>query len=136
MHLLNQPALGADPLQVTDHEHANHEFGIDRGPPDAAVVPGHALAHEAEIQQPVDLPQRVVGWDMILEAKDVEQRLRRSLPSHHRAASPQQPGTSESRHSHSFNRRVFHRNQTILVAQRFHQVDQPMSVLACCNQGH
>jgi hypothetical protein len=24
----------------------------------------------------------------------------------------------------------------ILVAQRFHQVDQPMSVLACCNQGH
>ena len=126
MHLLNQPALGADPLQVTDHEHANHEFGIDRGPPDAAVVPGHALAHEAEIQQPVDLPQRVVGWDMILEAKDVEQRLRRSCrpiialpphnnpePANHATATVQPPSFSPK--SSAIRK---HKMSTVLGANR------------------
>jgi hypothetical protein len=104
MDLLDRPALGADPLQAADREHAGHELGIDRGATDAAAVLGHAFAREAEIQQPIDLAQRVVGRDTVLEAEDVEQRLRGCPPSPRRATSRQGHGSGESRHGHSFNR--------------------------------
>jgi hypothetical protein len=32
MNLLDQPPLGADPLQVADQEHADHELGIEGRP--------------------------------------------------------------------------------------------------------
>lgn len=33
VHLLAQPALGADAEAVTDDEHADHQLRVDRGPP-------------------------------------------------------------------------------------------------------
>jgi hypothetical protein len=87
MDLLDQSPLGADPLQVADQEHAD-QLGVDRGPADGAVVLGHTLAQETEIQQRIYLAQRMPGWGMILQAEDVEQRLPSCLPSHHPCCLP------------------------------------------------
>jgi hypothetical protein len=32
-----ETALGANAVAIADEEHPDHEFGIDRGPPDVAV---------------------------------------------------------------------------------------------------
>jgi hypothetical protein len=34
--------------------------------------------------RPIDLPQQMVGWDMVFQAEVLEQPLRRRLPPHNR----------------------------------------------------
>jgi hypothetical protein len=36
-HFLAQPALMTNATAVTDQQHPDHQFGIDRGPADSAV---------------------------------------------------------------------------------------------------
>jgi len=38
LNFLGQPALKADAIAVAQDKHADHEFGIDRGASDLAVV--------------------------------------------------------------------------------------------------
>lgn len=37
MHLLTQPTLGTDAEAVAYDQHADHQFWINRGPPDLAI---------------------------------------------------------------------------------------------------
>jgi hypothetical protein len=39
-----------------------------------------ALAHLAQIEHTIELPQQMVGWHMVFQAEVVEQSLRRRLP--------------------------------------------------------
>lgn len=41
------------------------------------------VAESAEVQQPVNTAQKVIGGDVILDAKPVEQRILDLLPTHH-----------------------------------------------------
>ena len=54
MHLLAQAAFRADAEQVADQQHPEHQLWINRGPSARAVARRQRLAHEAEVEQPVD----------------------------------------------------------------------------------
>ena len=73
----------ADAAQVADQQHADHQLGIDREPPDRAVVGRHDTADERRIEQGIDGAQRVVGRHMVLDPERVEQRLRHYSLAHH-----------------------------------------------------
>ncbi len=81
--LLAQPALRADGKAVAHDQHADHQLGIDRGPADGAVVAGQLTPHAGEIKEAIDMTQQVVSRNMIIEAKVVEQPIRRRLRPHH-----------------------------------------------------
>jgi hypothetical protein len=80
MHLLAQPPLRADAHAIADDQHADHQFGIDRGPSRLAVEWPQMLADAIEIDEAVDQAQQVIRRHMILNAEAVKQRF-----LHHRA---------------------------------------------------
>ena len=79
-----QFALGADASEITDQQHANHQLGIDRRASDGAVVRRHHAADERGVEQSVHSTQRMIGRDMVIQPKRVEQRLRHHPLAHHR----------------------------------------------------
>ena len=74
MHLLAQPTLGADTHAIADDQHPDHQFWIDRGPPRLAVVGPKVFADAAEVNEPIDRPQQVIGRHVSLQAELVKQR--------------------------------------------------------------
>ncbi len=85
MDFLAQPALRADAQAVADDQHADHEFGIDRGPASVAVERSQMLAQFAEIEETVNAPQQVIVWDVVFEVECVEQLVLNNAPTHHDA---------------------------------------------------
>ena len=79
-----KPALRADAAQIADQQHADHQFRVDRGPPDRAVVRRHDAADERRVEQGVDGAQRMVVRHMVIKPERVEQRLRHHPLAHHR----------------------------------------------------
>ena len=71
--LFAQPRLGADPVEIADQQHADHELGVDRGATGAAVMLGEAGADEREIEDGVDAAQQVIGRNVPVHAEDVEE---------------------------------------------------------------
>jgi hypothetical protein len=52
---------------------------------DAMAVEGFQLmADRAEVQQPVNPAQKMIGGDVILDAEPIKQSLLNFLPTHHR----------------------------------------------------
>jgi len=49
---------------IADQEHPDHQLRIDRGPPDVAVERCQLPSQVLEIDEPIDRPQEVVGWDV------------------------------------------------------------------------
>lgn len=87
MYLLAQPALGPDAEAVADDQHADHQLGADRGTPDLAVERPKVRPEPRKIDDLIDPPKKVIGWDMPLKAELVEQRfLPRPPLAHHSAA--------------------------------------------------
>jgi len=85
VHLLAQPPLRSDTEAVTDDQHPDHQFGIDRGTPGVAVIRREVLPQVAQIKDAVDASQQMVGGNVGLETEGVKQLLlRRPLLSHHR----------------------------------------------------
>jgi hypothetical protein len=66
-----QPPLGSDTHAVADNQHPHHQFGINRGPADAAVERPQLRAHLFEIEKPVDAPEQVTFGDVVIEAEIV-----------------------------------------------------------------
>src|SRR5258705_3021059 len=77
-------------IAVTDQEHPDHQFGIDRGPADVAVKCLQLLVQIRQngCRENIDPSQQVVRRDHLIEAKLVKQLpLISVLPPHHRRLS-------------------------------------------------
>ncbi len=83
MNLFNQTTLGADAIEITDQQHPQHQFRIDRRATSVAIEIGQFHADRVKIQQPVDLAKQVVLRNMTLDPKAVKQVLLCLQPSHH-----------------------------------------------------
>ena len=58
-----QPTLGTDAEAVTDDQHPDHQFRIDRGPPDLAVEGLQMRAEARQINEAINRPKQVIGRD-------------------------------------------------------------------------
>ena len=88
MNLINQPPLKPDAVEIVDQQHAYHELGINRWSASVAVKGLGLMADRAEVQQPVNSAQKVIGRDMILDAEPAKQCILNLLPTHHRLIPP------------------------------------------------
>lgn len=75
--LLTELAFGADAIAVADDEHPDHQLGIDRGPPDAAVMRLEFLLQVAkgrrhEYVDPEYNSAQVVCVTLIISGVDLE----------------------------------------------------------------
>ena len=73
MRFFAQAALGANPETVTDDQHADHQFWINRRTPRVAVVIGQMLPQVTEIKKPVNAAQKVILGNVFFEIEGVEQ---------------------------------------------------------------
>jgi hypothetical protein len=71
MDLLAQPPFGPDAHAVANNQHPHHQFGINRGPADAAVERLQLRAYLLEIEKPVDASEQVIIGDVVIEAEIV-----------------------------------------------------------------
>src|SRR4051794_21180320 len=84
VNLLTQAAFGADPEAVSDDQHADHQLRINGRSARMAVERSEVLAKLAKLEEPINAPEQVIGRDMIIEIKGVEQLLLATSPlSHH-----------------------------------------------------
>ena len=85
MNLFTQPTLRTDAEAITDDEHPDHQFRINRGPPDLAVEKAQMRPKARHINEAVDRPQKMVRRDVTLDAEPVKQFLLCDRPlAHHR----------------------------------------------------
>jgi hypothetical protein len=91
VNLLAKPPLGANAEAVADDQHPDHQFRIDRGPSNVAVIGLQMRSQPSQIDEPVDLAKHVIVRDMPLKAEAVKQRpLHRPPFAHHRPNLPWQ----------------------------------------------
>jgi hypothetical protein len=84
MDFLTQTPLGTDPEAVADHQHANHQFRINRRPSDGAVERFHVLPEATQIKELIDSAKKMAFWNVILKAEGIEQLLATCrLTTHH-----------------------------------------------------
>src|SRR3546814_7232161 len=81
MHFFAQPTLGTDAEAVTDDQHPNHQGRIDRRPARVAVVGSEVLVQFAQVEEPVDPAQQVVGGNVVFQVERIEQRRLHGLRS-------------------------------------------------------
>ena len=87
MHLLTQAPLGPQPHHIANDQHPDHEFGVDRRSAGVTVKAAHIVVQTIQIQKAINSPEKMVGRDMRLEIKLVEQPGVNLLPSKHRKPS-------------------------------------------------
>src|SRR5258707_3345326 len=84
MDFLAQAPLGADAKAITDDQHPDHQFGIDRWTTNRAVERGQFSPQLAKLDEPVDGPQEMVSGNVPFERELIEQSSLLDLPmSHH-----------------------------------------------------
>jgi hypothetical protein len=83
VNLIAQVSLRSDAEAVTDQEHPDHQFGIDRRPADAAIEGRQIPPDLLKVDKPVDRPEQVVGRNMLFERELIEQRSLFDLPMPH-----------------------------------------------------
>jgi hypothetical protein len=114
MDLLAQPTLRTNAQAVADDEHPDHQLGIDRGPPDVAIVGTQVCANLGQVDEPVDLSQQMIVGHMPLKAEAVEQRLLHHPPLAHHRPNLLHPGEGNQRSAHR-SRGVFQHNWRIAL---------------------
>lgn len=86
MDLFAEPCLGANAEQISDQQHPDHQFRVDRRPSGMAVERRELCAERGEIEKPIDLTQQMASGYMILHPEPVKQlTLLFDLPHHRRA---------------------------------------------------
>src|SRR5215475_10323793 len=81
--LLHQLPLARDPVEIADQQHAQQQFGIDRGPTVVAIASLQLPSYEIEVDMTIDQAQQMIFGNLIFQAEVVEQRLRAGGMSHH-----------------------------------------------------
>jgi hypothetical protein len=88
MNFLAQASFGPNPEAVTDDQHADHQFWINRGSPDGAVERFHVLPERTQVEKLMNAPEQMVLRNMVFHAEGVEQLLTTCcLTTHHGNAS-------------------------------------------------
>jgi hypothetical protein len=73
----------SDTEAIADQEHPDHQLRIDRGPPDVAVERRQLPPQVLKVDEPIDRPQEMVGWDVPFKRELIEQRSLLDLPMPH-----------------------------------------------------
>jgi len=77
MDLFAKPPLGPDAKAIPHQQHPNEQFGINRWAASMAVEIRQMRTDAAQVDEPINRPQEVILWDMILQRELVKQcRLR------------------------------------------------------------
>src|SRR6516164_2922935 len=84
VNLFAQAPLRTDADAVADQQHSDHQLGGDRGAPDRAVKGRQLPPQPIELHEPVNRAQQMIGRNVPLKRKLVEQRSLLTQPmSHH-----------------------------------------------------
>src|SRR6056297_3055848 len=87
--LLTEPPLGSDAKTIADKQHPDQQLRIDGRATGVAVELGQMSADTAQVDEPINRPQKVLLWNVILQRELVKQRRLCFLSrSHHRAILP------------------------------------------------
>jgi hypothetical protein len=112
MDFLAQAPLGADAKAITDDQHPDHQFGIDRWATHRAVEGGQLPPQLAKLDEPVDGPQEMVSGNMSFERELIEQSSLFDLPmSHHDSQS-------------CLSQRLNHRTSRVATEDFFNKIGQ------------
>ena len=66
MDLFAQPPLRTDAEAVADDQHADHQFGINRGASRAAVERRQLSPYFAKLDEPIDRAQQMIRWNVLV----------------------------------------------------------------------
>src|ERR1700742_188307 len=92
-----QPALRAERKHVTNDQHPDHQYRINRGPTRVRVIRRQLLVHPTQIEKTVDLPHQMIGRNHLVEIKRKENlSLSFSPPPHHAPLPPMPSQPTES----------------------------------------
>ena len=94
--LFAEPPFGADAEAVAHQQHADQKLGIHRWPPDRAVERRQVRAQLAQVHEPINRPQHMIGRDVPLDRELVEQSPLCDLPFAHHRLRPRPDHLSES----------------------------------------
>jgi len=67
MHFLAKPTLRSDATAIADEQHPDHQFRVDRRPPDLAVERPQVSTDARQVNEPVDRTQQVIGGNVPFE---------------------------------------------------------------------
>jgi hypothetical protein len=73
VHLLAQASLRAQPHDIANDQHPDHETGVDRRAPGVAVETAHLVVQIIQIKEAINAPEKMIGRDMRLEIELIEQ---------------------------------------------------------------
>ena len=105
MHFFTEPPLRADAEAVADEQHPDHQFGINRGPACCTVERRQMPPQPIEIDEAIDGTQHVIGGNVVIQPKLIEQALLRHQPiAHHRRSLLIHPQSNESGATNRRNR--------------------------------
>ena len=100
--LLAKPPLKANAVAVANDEHADHQLGVDRWPPDLAVERRKLLPELSQYptHNRIDAAKEVAFRDALLKVEEIEQlALIDRLPTHHDPSPPLKASTKRNRDS-------------------------------------
>src|SRR5204863_2312937 len=79
----DQP-LRADRKDISDDQHPDHQFRVDRRPAHGRIMSCKFAAEPGKIESSIDLPHQMIFGDCVIELKLVEKlRLFALQPTHH-----------------------------------------------------
>ena len=90
VNLLTQSALGTDRIAVTNQQHSDHQFRINRRTTCVAVERRDLRAEPAQIEDSVNPAQKMIGGNPVIKIELIEKPVLLSdcCPHHHRIPSP------------------------------------------------
>jgi hypothetical protein len=89
LHFTADQPLRTDRKDISDDQHPDHQFRIDRRTPHGRIVRCKFAAKPGQIESSVDLPHQVIFRDSIAKTKLVEQLALVTLQTaHHGSTSP------------------------------------------------
>ena len=100
--LLAKPPLKANAVAVANDEHADHQLGVDRWPPDLAVERRKLLPELSQYptHNRIDAAKEVAFRDALLKVEEIEQlALIDRLPTHHDPSPPLKASTKRNHDS-------------------------------------
>ena len=88
MDLIAEPPLRPDAEAVTDDQHPDHQFRINRRPTRPAVERRQFTSQPGEVDEAVGRPEQVVSRHVAVERELVEERVLLDLPRTHHLLRP------------------------------------------------